>query len=162
MMTVIEALREFLQRDQSMHDREREKARQKIRNIVGWRVFRGRVPRGTDGVLQVTLELSTEITYSTTAHPAPVTAPFVDLNVWAKDTDEESGSERAEKLLVALHTYLLQYRGPLSDAVFAQVIKLEGGPNSLPIRPIDAEGWKYRYLTTWMVGHEIVVPTGVD
>lgn len=175
MADVVAAFRDFLLRDEPMNDRVREAGteaeregddpggRQGLRRIVGWRVFDGRVPRGTPGTVAVTLEQISEITYSTVSHPAELVSPFIDINVWARDTDEDNGAERARKVVSCLRQYLMQYRGPLNDEVNVQTIKLEGGPNLFTQQAKDASGnWIYRYLSTWMLGVEQEAPAGAD
>ena len=173
------AFRDFLLRDAPMNDPVREAGaaderdggdpggRQAIRNIVGWRIFDGREHRGpakgVSGAVAITLEASSELTWGTVSAPAPIVAPFVDISVWARDTDEISGAERARKLHSALRQYLSQYQGPLNDDVDTQTIKHEAGPNQITIRPSDASGnWTYRYLSTWMLGIAIEMPTGAN
>lgn len=111
---ILLAFRDFLLRDEPMADPVRESGsllerdtadpggRQGVRSIIDWKVFDARQhrlpPSGTTGPLSITLESASEITYGAIAAPLGFIAAFVDLNIWARDTDEQSGSERARKL----------------------------------------------------------------
>lgn len=159
---IILAFRDFLLNTEGLRDPVRDEGRIVMQDIVRWRVYDGRVPRAS-GPVAITLSQSSEITFSTINAPAPVLGFLVDLSVWAKDTDEQSGAERARAVLSGLRKMLIQYAGPLNDDVSVQTITLEGGPNELPVRPVDASGnWNFRYLTTYMLGVPIRVPAGLN
>ena len=91
----------------------------------------------------------------------PLLGVIVEINIWAKDTDERSGAEAAREAYAGLRVMLAQYAGPLNDEVSVQTIKLESGPHE-QVRPaVDASGnWTYRYTSTYLMGVPTVMPMG--
>lgn len=160
---IVQAFREFLRSDEAMNDAVRESGREEMRDIVRSNIWDWRVPRSVTAATAITLELASETDYGAIDSPAAILDVLVDLNIWAKDTDETSGADKAARVSTALRKMLVQYAGPLNDEVSVQTITRISGPRERPTRPTDASGnWNFRYLITFKLGVPIATPAGAN
>lgn len=160
---IVKAFEEFLLRDEPMIDDLREEGRLVLRDIVRWRIWKGRLPKARAGPIAITLELVSELDYAAIDSPAALLEVIIDCNVWARDTDEISGTDNGAKVNDALRKMVVQYHGRLNDEFDVQTIKREAGPREFAMRPSDASGnWIFRSLTTFMLAVPIKVPTGAN
>lgn len=160
---IVKAFRDFLLETTSLNDSVRDDGRQVFQDAVKWRVSDGRIPRSKSGGVAVTLLQIGEDSFSALASPLALVATAIQITIWAKDTDEESGAERGRVVARALRRMLVQYNGSLNDDVSVQTIMSEGGASEQLLRPSDASGnWTYRYITTYRLGVAVSVPAGAN
>ncbi len=160
---IVQAFREFLRRDEAMNDPVRELGREEMRGIVRSNIWDWRVPKSVTHPVAITVELASETDHGAIDGPAAILDVLVDLNIWARDTDESSGGDKAARVSTALRRMLVQYQGPLTDEVSVQTITRISGPRERPTRPTDASGnWNFRYLITFKLAVPITVPAGAN
>lgn len=158
---ILRAFYDFLTSDDTLSNDVRQGGRERLREYVASEVYHGRRPRGA-GPICLTIDRAAGIVHSAIDLPAAIEAPITDLHIFAKDTDDKSGSESVEDVYDALRDLLPQYSGAFGDQT-VQTISQESEPFSRPIAPLDAQDqWTHHYIISYMIGAPRVVPTGAN
>ena len=158
---ILRAFVDFLDSDDTLNDDVRQGGRERLREYVASEIYHGRRPRGAGPVCLV-LDRAAGIVYSAIAVPLGVEAPVVDLHLYAKDTDDKSGSESVEDVYDALKDMLPGYAGDFGDQT-VQLISQESEAISQPIHPLDAQdNWTQHYVISYLIGAARVVPAGAS
>lgn len=156
---ILRAFYDFLTSDEELVDDVRQGGRERLRALIASEVYHGNRPSGA-GPVCIVLDRSAGIVYSALATPLAIEAPIIDLHIYAKDTDDKSGSESVEDVLYALKDLLPQYAGRFGDQT-VQLISQESEATSASIHPLDAtDDWTYHYIISYLVGAARTVPTG--
>jgi len=158
---ILRAFYEFLTSDDELTDGIRQSGREEFRKLVASVIWQDERPRESDPV-SVVLMRSGGVNHSAIDSPAAIESPIIDLHMYAKDTDDKSGSESIEDVYDALKNLLPQYAGTFGDQT-VQIISQETEPFSSPITPEDAQdNWTHHYIISYMIGASRVVPPGAN
>ncbi len=158
---ILRAFYDFLTSDDELTDGMRQGGRERLRQLIASEVYHGRRPRGS-GPVCVTIDRAAGIVYAGITGPVGIESPIVDLRIYAKDTDDKSGSESVEDVYDALKDMLPGYAGDFGDQT-VQLISQESEAISQPIHPLDAQdNWTQHYVISYLIGAARVVPAGAS
>ena len=149
-MSVAHALYDFLTSSETLADASRQTAKEKIRSIIGNRIWGGRRPQ-LKQLPAITIGRGGGSQLTTLGAMPSTQQPEIEFTIWTRDTP--SDVDKSETVYAAMKQLLHQYRGALNDTITAQTITLQAEGFDREFAPVDASGeWIKGKSFTFLVG----------
>ena len=162
MSDIIRGVRDLLVTTTRQTDPVRETGRREFQGAVRNNVFDGRLKR-CPAPLAVAVTSLSDTPEGAIDQPVDFTQVVVDIELFIRDTSEQTASYHTRVVSTALRKWLHKYRGRLNATLSTDGIFYETGPILRPLRATDASGnWKYRSIVTYRMGVPITTPAGVN